>query len=219
MRPVIKYAFSAIFAFGVSYVIGTEYLKSQVREGEANGKQIEEAILAQREWNTANAKSLKTKAKIVSILSGFKRTMHHDPVLMADLIIRKSAQHKLDPFLVLGMIKTESDFNSMAVSNKGAMGLMQIQPTTALHLAPYGNFGSEKSERLRLDNELNISLGTMYISKLLHRFGKLELALEAYNRGPEGLHRDIAEGDYNGSYYAGKVIHHYRQYKFGTYPS
>jgi soluble lytic murein transglycosylase len=145
--------------------------------------------------------------------------MHHDPVQMADLILRKSALHKLDPFLVLGMIKTESDFNSLAVSNKGALGLMQIQPDTADHVVPYGDFQDEKAERLLTDNEVNISIGTMYMAKLIRRFGKLELALEAYNRGPEGLKRDLQEGDYEGPYYAGKVIQHYRKYKFGTLPS
>jgi hypothetical protein len=215
MKRVLKSVSIGVFAFGALYVLSTEHLRAKARESADKNQKIGQAIVAQRSWNEQNIKRIQIKSRMVSILSNFGESLHYDPTLMAELILAKCEQRRLDPFLVLGIIKIESDFNSLAVSNKGAMGLMQIQPTTANHLAPYGDFSSEKSGRLILDNELNISLGTLYLAKLIRRFGTIELALEAYNRGPDALKRDISDGDYYEPNYSDKVIRHYRNYKFG----
>lgn len=216
MRKSLKLASIATIIFGLFYLMTTEYFKAQAREHADNNQKLDKAIFAQREWNERNVKRIKIKSRMIAILSNFGDSMHHDPSQMAEMILTKCEQRRLDPFLVLGMIKAESDFNSWAVSNQGAMGLMQIKPETASHLVPYGDFSAEKSGRLLSDNELNISLGTLYLAKLIHRFGNLELALEAYNKGPEGMLRDLSDGSYEDEpTYAGKVIHHYHKYKYG----
>jgi len=91
-------------------------------------------------------------------------------------LIRKMARkHNLDPTLITAVIAAESNFDSLAVSKKGAMGLMQIMPETALHLGLYEPFNAEK----------NIEAGTKYLKYLLKKFGgDLRLALAAYNAGP-----------------------------------
>lgn len=92
-----------------------------------------------------------------------------------DEFIKKAAQkHNLDYALIRAVIKTESGFNHKAVSRKGARGLMQLMPGTALILNVSDSF----------DPWSNIDGGSKYLRYLLNQFnGNLSLALAAYNAG------------------------------------
>jgi hypothetical protein len=97
-----------------------------------------------------------------------------DPKL--DRIVRDAAErHNLDPALVKAVISTESSWNPYAVSPKGAMGLMQLVPSTAERFGvgnPY-------------DPAQNVEGGTAYLQELLDRYhGDLSKSLAAYNAGP-----------------------------------
>ena len=84
----------------------------------------------------------------------------------------------MDSRLVKAIIKAESDFNPKAVSQKGAMGLMQIMPENFQHLDIEDPF----------DPRENIMGGTRYFRYLYDRFdGKLALSLAAYNAGPTAV--------------------------------
>lgn len=85
--------------------------------------------------------------------------------------------------LILAMIKTESNFNEHALSNKGAKGLMQIMPATAEYIAKLLDY---KKDYDLYNFKDNIYLGVKYYKYLLNKFGDEELALYAYNAG-EGV--------------------------------
>lgn len=89
-------------------------------------------------------------------------------------IVEHSRRQQVAEDLVRAVIQVESAFNPVAVSSKGAMGLMQLMPATARDLGVANPF----------DPEQNIRGGVRYLRQLLDRFnGNVELALAAYNAG------------------------------------
>lgn len=98
--------------------------------------------------------------------------------------VKAECGEDIDYRLVLAVIKAESEFDESAVSNKGAVGLMQLLPSTAEWLWSQ-NYDSELTEEMLYSPEINIELGIAYLKYLLDRF-ELEYALAAYNAG-EGV--------------------------------
>lgn len=102
------------------------------------------------------------------------------PMDYEEEIRRFAAQNGLDPALVAAQIKVESNFQTDAVSHKGAVGLMQILPATGawcaekMHLLDYENL---------VDTEINIQIGTWYDRYLLEKTGSDVWMLAAYNGG------------------------------------
>jgi soluble lytic murein transglycosylase-like protein len=87
-------------------------------------------------------------------------------------------RYNLAPELIQAIIKIESSFNSFAVSEKGAMGLMQLMPETAKEMNVESPFEAEE----------NIMGGSRYLRKLYNLFaGDLQLVLAAYNAGPNRI--------------------------------
>lgn len=98
-----------------------------------------------------------------------------------------------DPFLLLALIEVESGYDDGAVSEKGAMGLLQVMPFVAREMADELDMDFESADGLR-DMETNVRIGSHYLGKLMQRYGDLTMALEAYNLGPAKLNTLIEEG-------------------------
>ena len=105
------------------------------------------------------------------------------------LIERNARLHGLDVALVKAVIAVESAYDPAAVSAKGALGLMQVIPDTG---ARYGVAADSKRtlEQKLLDPEINVRIGTAYLSDLLVLFADdASLALAAYNAGEQTVLR------------------------------
>jgi soluble lytic murein transglycosylase-like protein len=99
----------------------------------------------------------------------------------APLVQASATLHQLNPELIKAVIRQESGFRPCAISDKGAMGLMQIMPETAQSLKVTEPFNPAQ----------NIEGGASYLKQMLKRFkGDLRLALAAYNAGPEKIAGD-----------------------------
>lgn len=95
------------------------------------------------------------------------------------MIVEASQRYGLPPALVMAVVKAESNFRPEARSPKGAMGLMQLMPSTAEGLGVEDPF----------DPRQNVEGGVRYLRQLLDHFGDLKLALAAYNAGPSEVKR------------------------------
>jgi soluble lytic murein transglycosylase-like protein len=113
---------------------------------------------------------------------------------LARCVVRESRRHRMDPALVLAVMHVESRFDTYAVSNKDAMGLMQILPSTGAWLAPQVGVTWYGPQTL-FDPEANVRIGVAYLRQLTDRYdGRIAIALAAYNWGPGAIDRFIARG-------------------------
>jgi soluble lytic murein transglycosylase-like protein len=102
------------------------------------------------------------------------------PAPLKSLVDTIATTHGVDPALVRAVMKTESNFNRYAVSPKGALGLMQLIPTT----------GRRYGVRDFFDPKQNVEGGVRYLKFLLEKFkGNLDLSLAAYNAGENLVER------------------------------
>ena len=107
-------------------------------------------------------------------------------------ILASAEEFDLDPYLVCGVIFTESAFRPEARSNVGALGLMQLMPATGLEEAELLEIEGVTEDRLT-EPALNIRLGCNYLRKLLDEFGTESVALAAYNAGPGRVRQWLKE--------------------------
>lgn len=121
-----------------------------------------------------------------------------------DAIEAYSIAYEVDPRLVKSIIATESCFDRKAVSSVGARGLMQLMPGTAKELGVKDSFNANS----------NIRGGIKYFSLMLERFnGNTELALAAYNAGPNAVEKYGGIPPYAETKgYVKKVLKRYKNY-------
>ena len=113
---------------------------------------------------------------------------------VAVAITEEADRARFDPLFVLALIDVESDFAQDAVSYAGARGLMQLRPQTLEYIAGKEGVKLTATEIYR-DPAMQVRLGIRYLSTLEKRFGNLNLALMAYNAGPERIRQSLIEGD------------------------
>jgi soluble lytic murein transglycosylase-like protein len=125
--------------------------------------------------------------------------------LLNPVIVRAASQHQVDPALVRAIIFAESGYNPTAVSDRGAMGLMQLMPATAKAMGVEDCF----------DPEHNINGGVKYFKKLFVQFdGDVKLALAAYNAGSRKVRQFNGVPPFRATeHYIKKVLKYYKIYQ------
>ncbi|MCK5534329.1 lytic transglycosylase domain-containing protein [bacterium] len=149
----------------------------------------------------------KVKKKNYITISG-QTTYLVGPTLEDDwdsLIKKISTKYQLDPYLVKAVIKVESNFDPYSISHKGASGLMQLMPKTAVYCGVRDIF----------DPEENIEGGIKYLSYLWDIFeADLKLVLAGYNAGPNKVRKYKGIPPYRETRnYVKKVLFYYDRYK------
>ena len=126
--------------------------------------------------------------------------------------------------LLYAVIKVESKFNPNAISKSKAKGLMQIMDSTAKEIAQKNNI--ELTDENILDPEINIEIGTIYLSQLIEKYNSVELAIAAYNAGHGNVDKWISQDTLKEdgtdaenipfketNMYVRKIINNYRMYQ------
>jgi soluble lytic murein transglycosylase len=108
-----------------------------------------------------------------------------------------AASNGLDPYLVLSLMRQESEFNPSVVSYANAYGLMQLLPSTGKSMARKAGLGRFSTNEL-LNPPVNVQLGTLYLRQTLDKFhGQVEYALAAYNAGDDRVQSWLATGNFH----------------------
>jgi hypothetical protein len=110
---------------------------------------------------------------------------------IARTIVTEAVAARIDPMLVLALIDVESSFDPRATSGAGARGLMQLrEPTLRRELARAGLPNLDPR-----DPASNVVAGVRYLRRLLDAFGREEVALMAYNAGPNRILGYLRDGE------------------------
>jgi len=116
------------------------------------------------------------------------------PLRYAEYVRVHPREHGLDPPLLAAVIYQESKFRTQAKSSSGAIGLMQLTPSTANGIA-IRTGGSEFHTADLYDPDINIRYGAWYLQNLFRKYGREELVLAAYNAGQGNVDRWRERGE------------------------
>ena len=132
-----------------------------------------------------------------------------------EFILNECKINNIDPFIVLGVIKRESDFNPNAQGAAGERGLGQLMENTARPVAE--NLGYVYDPDKLFDSRYNLKLTITQIAYLINLYDNdLHMALTAYNRGQQGLIEYMEKSENNSSAvsdYSAKVMQFANEYK------
>jgi soluble lytic murein transglycosylase-like protein len=206
------WVFAAAFlgAAAVLVAIGANYVANTV-----NNKLAEASAVVQA--NTTEMEKLRaevmlstgenmTYLKVMLLRPGIDKQLARD---IAHSVTLRAREFHRDPDLVLALIDVESNFNPHAVSPVGAIGLTQIMPHWRETL---------KIDRDLRDVDTNINTGLTILAMYEKTFGWIELALTAYNKGPNAVSDDMKRGRVPYTGYSSDVMRTYSHIKSWTRP-
>lgn len=160
------------------------------------------------------------------VLSFFISTFYayNYPMKYSKEIVMYSSEFNVDSAIVASVANAESNFREDAVSNKGAVGIMQLLPSTAEWVA--NRMGEKFDEDLLKNGEYNLKLGSYYLAYLFDFFDDRNLAICAYNAGQGNVSNWLKDKRYSSDgkkldtipfketdKYLNKVLKNYNYYK------
>jgi soluble lytic murein transglycosylase len=116
------------------------------------------------------------------------------PLRYSEYVRVHAREHRLDPAFLAAVIYQESKFRSGAKSSSGAIGLMQLTPSTARGIAIRTHGSAFRTSDL-YDPDINIRYGTWYLDNLFKKYGSERLVLAAYNAGQGNVDQWRARGE------------------------
>ncbi|MBA2614369.1 MAG: lytic transglycosylase domain-containing protein [Actinobacteria bacterium] len=116
---------------------------------------------------------------------------HRYPLAYEHVIVGHARNYQLDPALLAAVIYRESKFDAEARSRSGAVGLMQLLPSTAKGIAVHTG-GKAFVVADLVDPEINVRYGAFYLRRLLRKYEDERLALAAYNAGQRNVDEWLA---------------------------
>lgn len=128
--------------------------------------------------------------------TGIEKAIYKQPKEYQSYISLCAKEYGVPENLIYAVIRTESGFDSSAVSRAGAVGLMQMTPDTFLWLTN-DKLGDRYSEGMLYDPQTNIKYGVYYLSILYSKYGSWDTALAAYNAGLGKVDTWLADSKYN----------------------
>jgi soluble lytic murein transglycosylase len=148
------------------------------------------------------------------------------PIKYRAEIDASAAEFRVDPLLIAAIIRVESNYKPELVSNKGAIGLMQIMPDTAQWILAMEGFSSLNMDAL-YDPKSNIRMGAKYIELLNRQFNSnLAEVLASYNAGPGNVSKWRESNIWDGKMesinqirfwetrkYVDRVFYYYKKYQ------
>ena len=189
------------FFFGIRYQAGVES-----RDAVRTLARIQDYKISELQ---KDALRLRTLVRLREFLDEVRIRLPRSTVNdMAHSIFEASDRYGVQPEVILAVIRIESAFDTDALSHKGAIGLMQLLPSTAQEVARELRMDWPGEQILR-DPSANIEMGTYYLTKLLSRFDDLSVALTAYNHGPTRVSRLAAADAGLPLDYSKRVLSHY----------
>lgn len=194
---------ASVFAFGMAiYFLETAGLGFMIYEriGLERKLLIDEGRIRELE------RRLETFRTVQELSSGFSRD---EEVKIGQAMWNWSQNLEVSPLWIAALIMTESSFKKGAVSNMGAVGLMQVKPSVAFGIILRQRLSWDALERLS-EPETNINLAGYYLWELGRRFGNIETTLTAYNYGEEQVARWLATGSRLPTDFSDKVKAQYR---------
>ena len=127
-----------------------------------------------------NVEEMRTRIKLLEVLRSKPLTVGQ-ALAVTDVLIDETKRKDIKAPLILAVIEQESEFKSIATSNKGARGVMQIMPETWKLYGPQGDLG--KGMNNIYDPAQNMRVGISYLNDLIIEQGNLEKALSVYYSG------------------------------------
>jgi soluble lytic murein transglycosylase len=176
----------ALYALGLREMARSEIRQAEIR----NSGQLENLKLIRDRYQVLGFLDSAVRLSMRIFVQDREDWHHIYPNYYWEQILAAASEAKVDPYLVLSVIRQESTFNEGATSRAGALGLMQIMPHTGKTLAR--NLGIRRFESTSLyDPEVSIRLGSYFLGDQVRQFTEgptsamgFELGLAAYNAGP-----------------------------------